>query len=382
MRVVHLGLSHGIDDIRIVRKECRSLSEAGFDVFYLTSDRHGKNIDQVIDGTRVMTVEDTTNLYSLRKNFFKFIKKYKMINFNIFKAALKLDADIYHIHESHLLSVGKKLKKQGKIVIYDSHEDMPRQQYDYFRDRYNHLVGRIYEAASEAYENKIAKKFDYIIAATDHIGERFKGININTVVVKNYPLLDDILCNNENFEMRSNLLCFAGSIGDSNGISNVLKAMEKVNGRFLLAGSLSNADKCKYEKMSGWEKTDYLGFLDRSKINELYNKCVAGIVTYMPTENYFEGLPIKMFEYMIAGLPVITSDFPLRKEIVLKNQCGICVNPENPNEISKAINYIFENKQQAKTMGINGRKAIFKEYNWDIEKQKLLNIYNGLGVIY
>lgn len=382
MRVVHLGLSHGIDDIRIVRKECRFLSEAGFDVFYLTSDRHGKNIDQIIDGARVMTVEDTTNLYSLRKNFFKFIRRKKMINSNIFKAALKLDADIYHIHESHLLSVGKKLKKQGKIVIYDSHEDMPRQQYDYFRDRYNHLVGRIYEAASEAYENRIAKKFDYIIAATGHIGERFREININTGVVKNYPLLDDITCDNKDFENRESLICFAGSIADSNGISNVLKAIEKVNGRFLLAGPLSKYDMCKYERMPGWQKTSYMGILNRNEINGLYSKCVAGIVTDMPTGNNFESLPIKMFEFMIAGIPVITSDFLLRKEIISGNQCGICVDPEKPDEIAKAINYIFANKKQAKEMGFNGREAVLKKYNWDIEKEKLLNIYDGLGVIY
>jgi glycosyltransferase involved in cell wall biosynthesis len=367
MRVVHLGLSHRIDDIRIVKKECRSISEAGFDVFYLTSDRHGKNINKTINGNKIMTVENTTNLYSPKKNFLKFIKQMKMINFNIYKAAIKLDADIYHIHEGGLLSVGKKLKMQGKIVIYDSHEDIPRQQYTYFTDRYNHFIGKVYEIIFEAYENRIVKSFDYVITATNHIRKRLEKINSNIAVVNNYPLLDDIICDNEDFETRKNLLCFAGGIEDSNGIKNILKAIKKVNGKFLVAGLLSKSDKCKYEKMAGWEKTNYIGFLNRAEISELYNKCVAGIVTDMPTGNNIEGLPIKMFEFMIAGLPVITSDFPLRKEIILENQCGICVNPASPNEIAEAINYIFENKGRAKKMGINGRKAVIRKYNWDTQ---------------
>lgn len=376
MRVVHLGLSHEIDDIRIVRKECRSLSEAGFDVFYLTSDGHGKNISKIIYGTHVMTVENTANLYSIRKDFFKFIINRRIVILNMYRAAIELGASIYHIHEADLLPVGRKLKKYGKTVIYDSHEDAPKLKYTYFSDKYNHFIGRMIEIIFRIYEDRIVKKFNCIIAATNHIGERFEKVNRNTFIVNNYPLLDDIQCNNEDFEMRDNLICFAGCIADSNGIESILKALEKVNGKLLLAGPLAESDKCKYEKMPGWEKVEYLGFLNRSGINDLYNKCAAGIATYMPTGNNFYGLPIKMYEFMIAGLPVISSDFPSRKEIILPNQCGICVDPTNPDEIAKAINYIFENKERAKEMGINGRKAALAKYNWSIERKKLIDIYN------
>ena len=85
-----------------------------------------------------------------------------------------------------------------------------------------------------------------------------------------------------------------------------------------------------------------------------------------------------MFEYMSAGLPVIASNFPKWKNIINETNCGICVNPENPDEIAKAIEFIMTHPKKAKEMGQNGRKLIEKKYNWSIEEKKLNIIYSSL----
>ncbi|MEM0333694.1 MAG: glycosyltransferase, partial [Candidatus Aenigmatarchaeota archaeon] len=122
----------------------------------------------------------------------------------------------------------------------------------------------------------------------------------------------------------------------------------------------------------------YLGFLDRKSISSLFKKVMVGLVILYPEGNYINSLPIKLFEYMSAGLPVIASDFPLWKEIIETNNCGICVNPFNIKEISNAINYIVNNPLEAKKMGDNGRKVVLKKYNWNIEERKLLKVYNSI----
>jgi glycosyltransferase involved in cell wall biosynthesis len=81
---------------------------------------------------------------------------------------------------------------------------------------------------------------------------------------------------------------------------------------------------------------------------------------------------------MAAGIPVIASDFPLWKEIVEGNNCGICVNPKDPEDISNAINYLLMNQDVAETMGKNGVKAVRDKFNWDSEKEKLLTLYSSL----
>ena len=82
---------------------------------------------------------------------------------------------------------------------------------------------------------------------------------------------------------------------------------------------------------------------------------------------------------MAAGLPIIASNFSLWKEIIEGNHCGICVNPLDPKEIARAIEYLIEHPEEAKKMGENGRKAVLEKYNWENESKKLLDVYKGLS---
>lgn len=104
----------------------------------------------------------------------------------------------------------------------------------------------------------------------------------------------------------------------------------------------------------------------------------AGIVTFLPAQNHIDAQPNKMFEYMSAGLPLVTSNFPLWMDIVKGNSCGICVNPLEPKEIAEAVNYIIKNPEEAKQMGQNGKKAVLDKYNWGVEEQKLYRVYEEL----
>ena len=104
----------------------------------------------------------------------------------------------------------------------------------------------------------------------------------------------------------------------------------------------------------------------------------AGIVTFHPLPNHIDAQPNKMFEYMSAGLPIITSNFPLWKEIVEGNNCGICINPLEPKEIAQAIEYIITHPKEAEQMGQNGKKAVLEKYNWGVEEKKLFEIYKEL----
>ena len=85
-----------------------------------------------------------------------------------------------------------------------------------------------------------------------------------------------------------------------------------------------------------------------------------------------------MFEYMSSGIPIIVSNFSSWTKLINDVKCGICVDPENPEEISQAIKYLAKNKQEAEKMGDRGLSAIKNEYNWSIESKKLLELYGSL----
>ncbi|MDZ7822436.1 MAG: glycosyltransferase [Candidatus Marinimicrobia bacterium] len=122
----------------------------------------------------------------------------------------------------------------------------------------------------------------------------------------------------------------------------------------------------------------YHGYLNREGIRGLLASCDAGLVLLHPTLNYRVALPVKMFEYMVSGLPFIASDFPQWEAIVREEDCGICVNPQDVGAIKKAIEYLYNNPDIAARMGNNGREAVLKKYHWEQEAKKLLSVYHGL----
>ena len=122
----------------------------------------------------------------------------------------------------------------------------------------------------------------------------------------------------------------------------------------------------------------YIGKLSRKKVNELYGAARAGIVIYQPAENHYESQPIKMFEYMAAGLPVVASDFPLWKYILEEAGCGICVNPTNAAEVKAACETLLFNPERSQEMGIRGRNAVLKQYTWDTQAEELLRLYKSI----
>jgi glycosyltransferase involved in cell wall biosynthesis len=125
-----------------------------------------------------------------------------------------------------------------------------------------------------------------------------------------------------------------------------------------------------------------MGFLDRDRVRQVLSRSLAGLVLLHPIINYLDALPVKMFEYMCAGIPVIASDFPLWREIIQGNNCGLLVDPLEPTAIAKAIDYLVENPREAQRMGENGRKAVEARYNWESEEKKLLRFYDKiLGIV-
>lgn len=122
----------------------------------------------------------------------------------------------------------------------------------------------------------------------------------------------------------------------------------------------------------------FIGRISRAGVNKLYGSARAGIVIYQPAANHMEAQPIKMFEFMAAGLPVVASDFPLWKEIVEGNQCGISVNPRDPEAVKTACMDLLGNPQRAQALGRNGKKAVDEKYNWANEEKKLIELYAQL----
>lgn len=356
--------AHNWNDIRIFVKQCTSLSKAGYNVSLVAANC--KN--QTVNGVNIVGVHTV-----IKSRLGRMRKTAKAI----FENAKVLNADIYHFHDPELLPYGYKFIKEGKIVIYDAHEDVPRQILSkYWINKY---LRKIISKLFERYENKIVAKLSGIVAATPSIAQRFVRINTNVIDINNFPLEDELACI-ESWEIKKNQICYIGGISEIRGNSELVDAMYGISEiQLIMAGSFSNI---KFENIlkhkKGWRNIDFRGLVDRKAVAQIMNESKAGIVTFLPLPNHIDAQPNKMFEYMSAGIPVIASHFPLWKEIIEGNDCGICVDPKNPNEIRDAITKIITNDTNAKRMGDNGRRAVLHKYNWNAESIKLINFYKEL----
>jgi len=366
IKIIHLTSVHARYDTRIFLKMCSSLAKnENYSVSLVVADGKGnesKNGVNIVDigersGGRISRMTTT-------------VKK-------VFQKAKELRGDIYHLHDPELIPIGVKLKKLGFKVIFDAHEDLPKQilAKPYLKESAKFLLSHMFEL----YEKLTCSKFDYILTATPYIRDKFLKINKNSCDINNFPILGE-LSNDTPWSQRKDEVCYVGGISETRGIKEIVKAMEFTsNIRLNLAGTFSQKDvENEVKSYDGWKSVNELGFLGREGVYDVMSRSKAGLVTLHPIINYLDALAIKMFEYMSAGLPVIASDFELWREIIEGNSCGICVNPLEPKEIADAVQYIISHPKEAEQMGQNGKNTIIQRYNWGIEEQKLFKVYEDL----
>lgn len=364
MKIVHLTSVHTRFDARIYLKQCLSLSKI-YEVSVIVAD--GEGIGRF----------NNISFIDVGKFIGRYHRAFKATE-AIFDEALRLNGDVYHLHDPELIPIGLKLKKSGKKVIFDAHEDLPKQilTKHYIPSFLRHIISKVVSIL----ESKFCTKFDGIVCATPFITNKFSKINKNVVNINNFPRVEE-LETIINPQRLNNHICYIGGISIERGISEILEALTltKNDIQLDLAGKFHSAileEEIKSNK--GWKKTNFLGFVGRVEIKELLSTTSIGMVTLYPTISYQDSLPVKLFEYMCAGIPVIASNFPLWKEIVIKHNCGLCVDPQNPSDIANAIDYLIDNPDIAKKMGQNGFRAVQTEFNWKQEEIKLLKFYKDL----
>lgn len=365
IKVAHLTSVHTRYDTRIFLKECLSLARS-YSVYLVVADGKG---DEENDGVKITDVGAPRGRLS---RIFKTTKK-------ILNAAVKIDAAIYHLHDPELIPVALKLKRLGKIVIFDAHEDVPKQLLG--KPYLIKPVKRLLSSVFYLYERWACRKMDLIITATPYIRDKFIKINRMAVDINNYPLLGELADGGVDWSKKRNYVCYVGGVTQIRGIFTVVDAFNYVqsNARLMLVGKFADASLEETARTSeGWGSVDALGFLERRGVREVLSQSVAGLVTFLPSPNHIDAQPNKMFEYMSAGVPVIASNFPLWKEIIEGNNCGLCVDPLVAPDIAAAIDYFVQNPESAEQMGRNGKQAVEQKYNWSMEEAKLLAFYKTL----
>lgn len=363
--VCHITSAHRKEDDRIYLKECVSLANSGYETYLVQRGNSYKK-----NGVNIIGFGNASP--SRLKRMFKDTRR-------AYKIALELNCDIYHIHDPELLPYALKLKRKGKTVIFDSHEIYSEH---IKAKKYLHGASYIISKIYNFYESFVLKRIDAVISVCTVNGkDYFKGKCPNTCIIRNLPILEEFYEHFNNNLEKSNNVCYVGGLTEIRGIKNDIIASSRCNVNLILAGEFdSNEFKDLVQSMPEYSCVDYRGFVDRNEVRKIISECKVGLATMLNKGDYWktDSYGIKVYEYMSMGVPVIRQNSEFDIKMMEKYKFGLCVDPENVDEIARAIKYIIENPDEARKMGENGRKAIREEFNWQIEKEKLIKLYSKL----
>lgn len=363
-KICHLSSAHRGLDVRIFDKQCVSLAAAGYET-HLVINASAQEIKKAATyGVTIHTLAPTPRRIS------RMLKQ----AWRCYRMARAVNADIYHFHDPELIPYGMLLYVAGKKVIYDVHEDVPKDILS--KEWIPSWARKIVALATASLEHIGARYCFAVVTATPTIANRFCRIAPRVIDINNYPLLDE-LASVQVKCMRKPQICYVGGVTRIRGLKPVLEALPLVPEiTLVLCGEFSDADfEAELKSMPGWNQVEYKGHVSRVDVHKIMNESIAGIVTFFPIPNHVDAQPNKMFEYMSAGLPVIASHFAMWRELIEGSGAGICVNPSSPVEIASAIRRLAKEPALVERFGVCGRQAVLNGYNWPTEARRLLTFY-------
>ncbi len=373
VRVAHICIHHGPFDTRIFQKQCVSLAETGYEVHLLAPGAPGGEHR----GVTLHGLGDHSGVSPL-------LRVWRRLS-EVYRQSRALHADVYHLHDPVLIPVGLLLRRTGARVIYDAHEDAPREVRVIFHDR--PWKAWFYGTALRVLYGLARRRLDAFVCATPGIAARFPSRR--TVTICNFPRVELFEGSGRRPERGGlaacpNRIVYAGGLSEARGVPEMVAAMarlpDELDAQLVLFGRFHSPDLAqRVARDPGWKRVDYRGWREHDRVLEALLSARVGLVLLQPEPIFVESMPIKMFEYMAAGIPIIASDFPLWRSLVQDTGCGILVDPRDVDAIATAIAALLADPDRADAMGRKGLEAVAREYNWEGEARKLRALYAALS---
>ena len=320
-----------------------------------------------------------TVVYKLSKTKFSLLF-YAAFKCLLLKELFTTKADLYFAEEIYSLPFVKLRSIFGKSKVYYN----SRELYAFLGGLRNR---RFIQKIFVLIEKVLIHRVDLVLTTGEMDSEflhNYYGIT-NTLVIRNIPKLSQPTSKIDirkqlSINPKTKILLYQGVLIDGRGIELVISNLSKINDSVLvLLGDGERKQKWQdfAKEMNVSERVFFLGTIPQ---DELINYTAAADVGVCLIENisvsYYHALPNKLFEYIMAGLPVISSSLPQMKKIVDDYKVGRCVDLEKNENIDLAINKMLQSDEELQQYKNNCNKAS-KELNWDVEfenaKQQLLN---------
>ncbi|OGY26357.1 MAG: hypothetical protein A2Z42_03455 [Candidatus Woykebacteria bacterium RBG_19FT_COMBO_43_10] len=369
-----------VNDSRVER-EARSLSATGFNVKVFAASAPTLPKFEKIDGFEVIRLPI--------KNYSPFWGFYRLVFYKAYRRLVEEKADVYHAHDLDTLLISYfAAKRNNAKIVYDSHEYWSSRTV--FKKTYlDTFKGIIREPIFSLIEKSLIKKVDAVITVNETISEKLAekyGIE-KPLSLYNFPSLEnqklsDLLRKSLKLGNKK-LILFLGGVNRGRGVLQLVESLRFLSDGFHLVflggGPYIKRAQVLAEKFNLSSRVYFLKAVPSVDVLKWASGADVGV---SPIQNistsYYYSSPNKVFEYLMAGLPIAVSNFPEMKRILGKFEVGETFDPEDPEDIAKAVKKISQDPRRYERLKANALKAAREEYNWEMESKKLIDLYKNI----
>jgi len=354
---------HQPNDLRII-KEIETIEKLGLKITFIAPEgkcpiESVEHIGLKVPGNRLKRI-----MYSIRK---------------IHKVASAVDADIYHFHDPELIPTAVKLKRGGKKIVYDVHENNPAAilNKEWLPKRIRKLISRRFAR----YEENASRLFDGIIVTTESVEKRFSGLS-RVALLPNYRKATTFAVSNHySIGSKPVVFVYAGAISSMTCVNEIIQAayvLEKRKNNFALkiAGPISNKSLVRALR-EVHEPVEYLGVIPRKEAELLVKNSDVGLLLYSREDpNAVQCSPNKLFEYLSLGKPIIATDNDYWRRFLGQDSCVYVEDPSNHEEIAEKMEIMLEDRVREAKSKESAKLGMI--YTWESIESHLIDLYRQL----
>ena len=340
------------------------------------------------DATYPSIISNAHKVTGIEREFIFSIKAF----FLAIKVLKRSNSDIIYSFNPHAYSGGvglicSKLFKKPFVLEFS---DMSWEWNAYIpKSNTSRYVMKIYGAI----QKKILKQADMIIT-TPFLKEYCIKIGINPEKIDIIPCGADFNLFNKNvncddivkkYELEGfNIIIYTGALYKAFGISDLLDAMDLIikkhkNTKLVLVGRYIEKEMKGFnEKIEAYGLKDnviFVGLQPYSEIPKFINSADICVNPFPGNPICRAGSPVKVFEYMLCGKPVVHSDLECVEDVVIDGKTGLFYKADNIQDLADKINTLIENPKLRKELGGAAEKLILEKYTWDKLGDKLIECF-------
>lgn len=371
-KILSILLNDFTNDSR-VEKQARKLSTTGYDYTVLALHRNDLEVCEVKDSYQINRLKLVT--MNMGKN--KLIQLIKFFEFCIRARAKSKSYDVLHCHDLSGLIVGcfsQAFKSKKAALIYDSHE---------FQSEV-HGLSSLQKKVRYCIEKILVKKAQHVITVSESIAQEYKNNYkiVKPTVIYNVPDYreaqnSEILREKFNIDKSHTIFIYQGLLTKARGVEKILATFQSLdpttNASIVFMGMGALADTIK-QASSKFSNIYFLPAVEPSMINQYTSSADIGIHLIPNTcLNHDYCMPNKLFEYIMAGLPVIVSNVKDMSEFVMHQKIGFVVKDEQ-DFVPLILKCLEADLMKLK----NKTRELSREFSWDEQSKVLEKIYSTL----